>query len=82
MTGPELARVLVEAGEAIHFARDPAAAAARLSRWAKRERAFNASPAALTVDDIAAARSGGVAPETVACRRGATTTGGASHAPR
>lgn len=58
MTGLESA--LAEARAAVLAAPDPEGALERLRRHVRRERAFDASPAALPIDDLTAARARGI----------------------
>lgn len=55
-----LESVLAEARAAILAAPDPDGALERLRRHVRRERSWAASPAALPIDDLAAARAAGV----------------------
>jgi hypothetical protein len=69
MKPADLDVALLAARVAILTAADPDAALARLHRHARREMAFNASPAALTRDELAAAASAGVSPQVFAGSR-------------
>ena len=69
VTADALREALVEAGEAIAQAPDPAGALARLRRWARRERGFGASPAAIPIDNLIQARTSGINPQLMAGAR-------------
>lgn len=60
MKPADLDAALADARAAVLAAPDADAALARLRRHARREQAFGASPAALSVDEVAAAHASGV----------------------